>query len=119
VAKKAKGIYCSKRRYYDHKSPVGSTILQASGYVLVKVPEGYPTRTSISASGRWMPEHRYAMEQHLGRFLGPAEEVHHLDGNRGHNSIENLELWKKSQPAGVRAADYHCAGCRCHELGDE
>ena len=37
-------------------------------------------------------EHRYVMEQHIGRKLKKGEEVHHIDGNKMNNSIENLML---------------------------
>lgn len=32
------------------------------------------------------------MEQHLGRVLAPEELVHHKDGNKANNALENLEL---------------------------
>lgn len=81
--------------------PEGSRRVTSQGYVLIKV------------AGKWLAEHRYAMEQKLERTLHKHERVHHLNGNRQDNRPENLELWKRQHPQGVRAADYHCPGCRC------
>lgn len=36
--------------------------------------------------------HRYVMEQHIGHSLQPNEFVHHLNGDRYDNRIENLEI---------------------------
>lgn len=50
-------------------------------------------------------EHVCIMETHLNRKLLPGENVHHLNGIRHDNRIENLELWNKPQPTGCRIND--------------
>jgi hypothetical protein len=42
--------------------------------------------------GTTQDEHRYIMEQFLGRKLESYEVVHHKDGNKRNNDLENLEV---------------------------
>lgn len=49
------------------------------------------------ARNGYIREHVYIMEQHIGRYLHPGEEVHHIDLNKHNNDISNLAILSKSQ----------------------
>ena len=74
---------------------------KADGYVYVYDP----TRKTKTGGNKSTTVHKLVMEKYLGRELTPDESVHHKNGNRADNRIENLELWSKNQPAGQRVED--------------
>lgn len=52
---------------------------------------------AIKVNGKKMDEHRYVMERYLGRQLARDEVVHHKDGDKSNNEIDNLELMSLSE----------------------
>jgi hypothetical protein len=90
-------------RHYQRLRRTSSVDLPpAKGYARTTTKQGYVvTRHDGALRG----EHRIVMERHLGRSLEAHENVHHINGVRDDNRIENLELWAKPQPCGQRPED--------------
>lgn len=81
-------------------SKPGNTYKDADGYIRLKMRD----HPAVSKTG-YIAEHRLVMEKHIGRYLYPEETVHHKNGVRDDNRLENLELWTKAHPPGQRAVD--------------
>lgn len=64
----------------------------------------------ISVDSKKYLEHRYVMEQKLGRQLTDEEAIHHIDGDKLNNNVHNLQLmsyrdhqllhWKQKRETG-------------------
>lgn len=69
------------------------------GYVGIHIP------TKVEGRKRSILEHRFVMEKHLGRKLLTTETVHHINGIRNDNRLENLELFSSRHGPGQRVSD--------------
>jgi hypothetical protein len=97
----------------------GGKTMHVKGYVRIR----YPNHPKMHNG--YVFEHLLVMEKFLGRNLMPYETIHHKNGIKDDNRIENLELWCRPHPAGQRVEDLarwvietYPEFCRTPELGD-
>ena len=91
-----KSIIGNKHHLYKEKHNT------SSGYILLHKPE-HPNARSYG----YMLEHRLVMEKHLGRYLNPNEAVHHINGIKTDNRVENLELQDSKYHARMHRIIYY------------
>lgn len=69
----------------------GGRHIRPDGYITVYSPN-HPYKTVNNT----VLEHRLIMENYIGRLLSPKEEIHHINGIKDDNRIENLMLCSNS-----------------------
>ena len=78
-----------------------------TGYVLIKLqPNNFFYLMANKA--HYVPEHRLVMAKNLGRLLDRREEVHHKNGVKNDNRIENLQLLSRNEHAIRTHLCSHC-----------
>ena len=91
----------------QHPSWNGGRSLTKYGYMVVRLSEDSPFWSMAQVNGTVM-EHRLVMAEYLGRPLYGWETVHHANGGRADNRIENLQLCIGKHGSGVA---YKCMDC--------
>jgi hypothetical protein len=101
-----------KKRGAEHHAWRGGRALHGDGYVQVRIPDDHPY-AGMRRNAHYILEHRLVMAEHLGRALRPDETVHHRNGRRDDNRLENLELRSGKHGAGAAMC---CARCGSTDL---
>lgn len=94
----------SRERHANWK---GGVVRSVDGYVMEMVADDDPMRPMARLS-RYVMQHRLVMARSLGRCLTKGETVHHINGVRSDNRIENLQLRQGWHGAGVRHVCQDC-----------
>jgi len=66
----------------------GGRKIDKDGYIYIFQPN-HPFCNNVG----YIFEHRFVIEQKLGRYLEPEERAHHINGIKNDNRIENLQLF--------------------------
>lgn len=90
--------FCSQKCFYEyeigknHASWKGGRLINFQGYIFRYLPQHFRANST-----GYILEHRFVMEEYLGRRLSAKEIVHHKNKNRKDNRIENLEILSRSE----------------------
>lgn len=71
----------------DNPTWKGGRTLKDNKYIYLRMTD----HPNVLSNG-YFAEHRHVMEKHLGRLLTKYEHIHHINGVKHDNRIENLEL---------------------------
>jgi hypothetical protein len=84
----------------------GGQVINGDGYIMYRLPPDDP-HVKMARKVGYVMAHRHVMAKHLGRDLKPWEIVHHKNGDRKDNCIENLQLLADSDEHGKYTMSSH------------
>jgi hypothetical protein len=100
--------YCSIKCRGMARRFRGQRRIHSQGYIELYLPDH-----SMARGAGYVFEHRLVMAKHLGRDLTSQEIVHHKNGNKQDNHLENLELTTRAAHMAThgKPAELYCQIC--------
>ncbi len=86
----------------------GGRRVDKTGYVVIWISVNDPYYSMAVGNKGYLHEHRLVMARSLGRPLLPSEQVHHKNGIKDDNRIENLELMPDARSHIKMSVCVHC-----------
>ena len=83
---------------------IGGRRKTTQGYIIInklQISDSDKQYIDLSESRKVIPEHRLVMALSLKRKLDRSEIVHHINGDKTDNRIENLELFSAKQHSAI------------------
>ncbi|MFF4536559.1 HNH endonuclease [Streptomyces aureus] len=91
----------------------GGRVAASGGYIAVTADADDPIASAMATVTGYVLEHRLVMARSLRRPLTDRETVHHINGDKRDNRLENLQLRSGNHGKGVRLA---CLDCGSHNV---
>ena len=113
-----KNKFCSRKCFHSYYSGTrnslykGGRVKNDRGYILIRKLD----HPHVKGNG-YVYEHRLVLEEYLGRYLLPTEVVHHLNGIKFDNRIENLKITNNIEHGRIEhTKNRKCSICTCKHL---
>lgn len=112
---KSKGLRTRGRQKLNGFAPIGAVRRRSTGYLEERVDFADPLVVMQTRNG-WVLQHRLVMARAIGRpLVGRTETVHHINGDRSDNRLENLQMRRGNHGVGGCQV---CLDCGSHNIGD-
>lgn len=99
IMRKANPPIGMKKKYGSAMYREKTSRVWRDGYIMLYLPD-HPLSRKKAPDYGYVLEHRKVMSEHLGRDLLKHEVIHHIDGCKSNNKIDNLLLCENSKAHG-------------------